>query len=145
MSLFSPGLGDTENRMYLARQADYEPSSASANGQRGGSPWGLRRWAPGKCWARELAVIESWHSLLAERDVTVGNCQGGKTPMTSLTVTGFEGKVSYVVPQIWTGHTHIMVDYNTVCAQPSATRVHRSVSAAEGLACMLFFLSVSFP
>lgn len=65
-------------RMFLARQPGYESSSTSATEQGEDSPWSfLRPRVPGKCWARELAVIESWHSLLAERDVTVGNNQGG--------------------------------------------------------------------
>lgn len=61
-------------RMFLACQSDYKRSSNSAKGYGGESPPSfLRRLVPGKCWARELAVIESWHSLLAERDVTLGN------------------------------------------------------------------------
>ncbi|CAM9905700.1 unnamed protein product [Ectocarpus sp. 12 AP-2014] len=69
-------------RMFLARQPDYRPASprpdAAAEGR--GSPWMSfpERRAPSKCWARKLAVIESWHSLLAERDITVGNNQGGQ-------------------------------------------------------------------
>ncbi|CAM9378091.1 unnamed protein product [Pylaiella littoralis] len=63
-------------RMFLARQPDYQPSppptTTSAASQVGQSS----RRARSKCWARELAVIESWHSLLAERDITVGNSQG---------------------------------------------------------------------
>ncbi|CAM9863830.1 unnamed protein product [Ectocarpus sp. 6 AP-2014] len=69
-------------RMFLARQPDYKPApprpDAAAEGR--GSPWMsfLERRAPSKCWARKLAVIESWHSLLAHRDITVGNNQGGQ-------------------------------------------------------------------
>ncbi|CAM9970012.1 unnamed protein product, partial [Ectocarpus fasciculatus] len=66
--------------MFLARQPDYTPASpqpdSEAEGR--GPPWMsfLERRAPSKCWARKLAVIESWHSLLAQRDITVGNSQG---------------------------------------------------------------------
>ncbi|CAM9726855.1 unnamed protein product [Scytosiphon promiscuus] len=67
-------------RMYLARQPDYKPSSSPD-----GSPSGVRgsrgRRPPSKCWARQLAVMESWHSLLAERDITVGNSQGQASVM----------------------------------------------------------------
>lgn len=52
------------SRAFLARRR--------SNG--GGGAWRV----PGKCWAQELAISESWHSLLAERDVTVGNSQGGE-------------------------------------------------------------------
>lgn len=61
-------------RLFLARQPDYKPSVAPTPEEEGSTPWAFfRRKLPRKCWARELAVIESWHSLLAERDVTVGN------------------------------------------------------------------------
>lgn len=64
-------------RLFLARQPDYKPSGPPTPGQGSdSSPFAaLRRRLPRKCWARELAVIESWHSLLAERDVTVGNSE----------------------------------------------------------------------
>lgn len=68
--------------MFLARQPDYKPSSSSggaaaAQGGKEGSSWSFPgRRPPSKCWARELAVMESWHCLLAERDITVGNSQG---------------------------------------------------------------------
>lgn len=68
------------DRMFLARQPDHRPASPrpDAAAERRGSPWMsfLERRAPSKCWARKLAVIESWHSLLAQRDITVGNSQG---------------------------------------------------------------------
>ena len=63
-------------RLFLARQPDYKPSVPPTPGQGEGSPFAFfRRRLPRKCWARELAVRESWHSLLAERDVTVGNSE----------------------------------------------------------------------
>eukprot|EP00752_Nemacystus_decipiens_P012696 g11248.t1 len=68
------GLGCiSPRRMFLARQTESRAAAAGQGGSQGNS-WSFPSLS--KCWARELAVIESWHSLLAERDITVGNSEG---------------------------------------------------------------------